>query len=236
MEIQQILTLLFTAVAVVLGVLILVKVNELITMLRTPIVKKLSPDMNLKPSSRHSIGAQEMASRGDRNTKDNRSNPNRDRSVVNKDSNRPDRPDRGERNDRPDRGMGQNRDRNNDRRNDRRNNNNRGDRPNRRPDFANAEFTPVETPVAAPAASGASESAPVSSSPVIHQEGRRPLAPRVPMNAPAAPAMESVSAAASVEVVGAEFDPSKVRYGRRNFVKKIPNVDEDSVPASAEVK
>jgi hypothetical protein len=129
MEIQQILTLLFTAVAVVLGVLILVKVNELITMLRTPIVKKLSPDMNLKPSSRHSIGAQEMASRGDRNTKDNRSNPNRDRSVVNKDSNRPDRPDRGERNDRPDRGMGQNRDRNNDRRNDRRNNNNRGDVP-----------------------------------------------------------------------------------------------------------
>lgn len=238
MEIQQTLTLLLAAAAVVLGVLILAKVSKLITMLRTPIVKKLSPDMNLKPSSRHPVGAQEMASRGDRHNKDNRNIQNRDRSVVvNKDNNnRPERTERPEqRPDRPDRGMGQNRDRNNGRndRNDRRNN--RGDRPNRRPDFANNDSAPVESSFQA--APVVSESAPASFAPAPIQEGRRPLAPRVPVNTPAAPVMESVAVAPVVEeVLGAEFDPSKVRYGRRNFVKKLPDVDGNDAPASTEAK
>ena len=86
MEIQLI-TLILAVIAVVLGVVILSKVNKLTTMLRTPIIKKLSPDMNLKPSSRHALSAQEMASRGDRNNKDNRNNSSsKDRN--NKDNNR----------------------------------------------------------------------------------------------------------------------------------------------------
>ena len=62
MEIQLI-TLILAVIAVVLGVVILSKVNKLTTMLRTPIIKKLSPDMNLKPSSRHALSAKEMADR-----------------------------------------------------------------------------------------------------------------------------------------------------------------------------
>ena len=62
---------------------------------------------------------------------------------------------------------------------------------------------------------------------------RRPLAPRIPVETPAAPAAEAAPAAPVVEAPAeapAEnvFDPSKVRYGRRNVIKKAPELSDDS--------
>ena len=66
MEIVQIVTLVVAFIAVVLSFATLQKVNKLMVMLRSPIVKKLSPDMNLRPSSRRPVTAQDMAARGER--------------------------------------------------------------------------------------------------------------------------------------------------------------------------
>lgn len=209
MEIQLI-TLILAVIAVVLGVIILSKVNKLTTMLRTPIIKKLSPDMNLKPSSRHAVSAQEMASRGDRNNKDNRNNSSsKDRN--NKDNNRPDRSNVNARNV-------------NDRR-DRRQNN-RNDR------LPRTETTPVQENI--PAFSSAEQPSQVQNQPRQPQpqpqvEARRPLTPRIQVEVPVAPVVSApIAAPVSAETAVNDFDPSKVRYGRRNVVKKLPELaDED---------
>lgn len=207
MEIQLI-TLILAVIAVVLGVVILSKVNKLTTMLRTPIIKKLSPDMNLKPSSRHALSAKEMASRGDRNNKDNRNNSSsKDRN--NKDNNRPDRSNANARNV-------------NDRR-DRRHNN-RNDR------LPRTETTPVQENI--PAFSSAEQPSPVQNQPkpqVQQPEARRPLTPRIQAEVPVAPVVSApIAAPVAAETAVNDFDPSKVRYGRRNVVKKLPELaDED---------
>ncbi|MBO4436888.1 MAG: hypothetical protein J5791_08410, partial [Fibrobacter sp.] len=64
-------------------------------------------------------------------------------------------------------------------------------------------------------------------------EARRPLAPRIPVETPAAPAVEAapaVAAPAAAEVAPVEttFDPSKVRYGRRNVIKKAPELADEA--------
>ena len=64
-------------------------------------------------------------------------------------------------------------------------------------------------------------------------EARRPLAPRIPVETPAAPAVEAAPAAPVAEApaeAAAEttFDPSKVRYGRRNVIKKAPELSEEA--------
>ena len=64
---ESYIALALSAIAVVLCIVILTKVNKILDNLHTPIVKKLTPDMNLRPSSRRSVSAQEMAQRGDRN-------------------------------------------------------------------------------------------------------------------------------------------------------------------------
>ena len=74
---MEYIALALSLVAVILCIVILTKVNKLLTMLRTPIFKKLTPDMNLKPSARRPISAQEMAQRGERNNKENRQNKER---------------------------------------------------------------------------------------------------------------------------------------------------------------
>ena len=74
---MEIITLACTLVVVVLCIVILAKVNKLLTMLRTPIFKKLTPDMNLKPASRRPISSQEMAQRGERNNRENRGGKDR---------------------------------------------------------------------------------------------------------------------------------------------------------------
>ncbi|MCK9181353.1 MAG: hypothetical protein M0P13_00535 [Fibrobacteraceae bacterium] len=221
----NILTLIVALVAAIVGVLVMAKVNKLITMLRTPIVNKVSADMNLRPSSRRPIGAAEMTSR---NNDRNNNRDNRD--------NRSDRHDRFSKDSRPDRGM--NRDRS-----DRRNSDHRGNRmDHRRPDFASAASNSIGNEKSAISAESPVEFAPAATSPEP-VEGRRPLAPRVQASVPQAPVESSPvpsfaaaeSSAEAVPTVGADFDPSKVRYGRRNFVKKLPEIDEASAPSEPNV-
>ena len=200
-------------VAVILCIVILSKVNKILDNLHTPIVKKLTPDMNLKPNSRRPVGAQEMAQRGDRNNKDH----GKDRQNNNKDA-------RGDKQAQP----AQNRDRN-EQRPDR---GQRRDRREGRPDRPRREFNkPAEA--AAPAAAPAAEQAPaVEAAAPAAAEARRPLAPRIPVETPAAPAVEAapVAAPAAAEVAPVEttFDPSKVRYGRRNVIKKAPELADEA--------
>src|SRR5574344_1685376 len=205
----QIITLILAVIAVVLGVIILSKVNKLTTMLRTPIVKKLSPDMNLKPSSRHAVSAQELASRGERNHKENRNNHSGQARIANKENNRTERSNTAARN-------------GNDRR-DRRHNN-RNDRTPR------PETTPVQENSSA--LSSAEQASPVQNQPkpqVQQPETRRPLTPRIQAEVPVAPVVSApIAAPVAAETAVNDFDPSKVRYGRRNVVKKLPELaDED---------
>ena len=200
-------------VAVILCIVILSKVNKILDNLHTPIVKKLTPDMNLKPNSRRPVGAQEMAQRGDRNNKDH----GKDRQNNNKDA-------RGDKQAQP----AQNRDRN-EQRSDR---GPRRDRREGRPDRPRREFNKPAAEAAAPAA--AAEQAPaVEAAAPAAAEARRPLAPRIPVETPAAPAVEAapaVAAPAAAEVAPVEttFDPSKVRYGRRNVIKKAPELADEA--------
>ncbi len=202
MEPISILALVLSLAAVILGVLILSKVNRLITMLRTPIVKKFSPDMNLKPSSRRPISAGEMASRGERNNSNKDSRPGKDRSKENNQNNRG--------NNRPSSDAPRDRDRM-DRRNNGRSNMN-GNR-SRRPEAPAGETfaAPQETPAAIET---------VPAVPVQASEGRRPLAPRVPVEASAPVQAETAPVVEADNIAASEFEPSKVRYGRRNVVKK----------------
>ena len=199
-------------VAVILSIVILTKVNKVLDNLHTPIVKKLTPDMNLKPNSRRPVSAQDMAQRGDRNNKDH----GKDR-QNNKEA-------RGDKQAQP----AQNRDRN-EQRGDR---GQRRDRREGRPDRPRREFNKPAAEAAAPAA--AAEQAPaVEAAAPAAAEARRPLAPRIPVETPAAPAVEAapaVAAPAAAEVAPVEttFDPSKVRYGRRNVIKKAPELADEA--------
>ena len=181
-------------------------------MLRTPIFKKLTPDMNLKPSARRPISAQEMAQRGER--KENRQNNNgKDRPAKENRENRAaqQQPSRDRNEQRPER---------NEQRPE------RGPRRDRRP---HREMN-AEAPVAS-AEQGTAPAAPAAEAPVA--EARRPLAPRIPVETPAAPAVEAAPVAPAAEApaeAAAEtvFDPSKVRYGRRNVIKKAPELSEEA--------
>ena len=207
---MEIIALALSLLAVILCIVILVKVNKLLTMLRTPIFKKLTPDMNLKPSARRPISAQEMAQRGG-NNKENRQNKERpnnnnkdNRNQQQAQAHAPATRDRNEQQQRPERGPRRER------------------RPERLHREANAE---------APVAEQAAPVAPAAEAPVA--EARRPLAPRIPVETPAAPAVEAAPVAPVAEApaeAAAEtaFDPSKVRYGRRNVIKKAPELSEEA--------
>lgn len=209
---MEYITLVLAAVAVVLALVVLSKVNKLITMLHTPIVKRVS-DTNLKPN-RHPVSAQEMTPRNnDRHDNGGRSNERRERGNA-ANSNRQERGFNRDRNGRGDR-------RGNDRRNDRR-----------------RDFTPES---AAPAPVESAPVAPATPAPVVPEtiseaprtEGRRPLPPRVQATLPEAPVPTPVASAAPAPAVEqenpvAEFEPSKVRYGRRNVMKKIPLEEESA--------
>ena len=205
---MEYITLALAAIAVILGIVILSKVNKLITMLHTPIVKRVS-DTNLKPN-RHPVSAQDMAARNNDRRENNRNNDRRERGNSGN-ANRQER--------------SFNRDRN-DRRNDRRNGRNEV-RSGRR-DFAQPETTPVAAPVDnVPSAPVDPVPAPAVEETPRVEGGRRALPPRIHVTLPEAPvAAPAAPAAAEVETtLGAEFDPAKVRYGRRNVVKKIPVED-----------
>lgn len=209
---MEYITLVLAAVAVVLGLVVLSKVNKLITMLHTPIVKRVS-DTNLKPN-RHPVSAQEMTSRNnDRHDNGARGNDRRERGNA-ANAGRQERSFNRDRNGRGDR-------RGNDRRND------------RRREFA-PEATasaPVESAPVAPVAPAPAAPETVSEAP--RTEGRRPLPPRVQATLPEVPAPTPVAPAAPAPAVepenpAPEFEPSKVRYGRRNVMKKIPLEEESA--------
>ena len=191
-------------VAVILSIVILTKVNKVLDNLHTPIVKKLTPDMNLKPNSRRPVSAQDMAQRGDRNNKEARGDKQA-QPAQNRDRNEQ-RSDRGPRRDRRE---------------------GRPDRPRREFNKPAAEAAAPAEAVQAPATEAA---APVAT------EARRPLAPRIPVETPAAPAAPAVEApvaapaAAEAPVIATptEFDPNKVRYGRRNVIKKLPELADEA--------
>ncbi|NLO24089.1 MAG: hypothetical protein GX116_07165 [Fibrobacter sp.] len=187
MEIQ-IITLLIALIALIISVIILTKVNRLLFMLRSPIVKKLSPDLKLKSASRHLLSAQEMAIRDEQNNRkqhSNKSNAGRVRSERPKSANR----------------------------NEKRSN---------KPERSSRREKPMHS-------SSKTEKNEESSS--RSDFSRRPLAPRTQNEAPVAsenPAPKPSSQITSAETVAQEFSPSKVRYGRRNVVKKVPELaDED---------
>ena len=92
---------------------------------------------------------------------------------------------------------------------------------------AEAQAASSEAPVTQPAEVAA---------PAAAAEGRRPLAPRIPVETPAAPVSAPVAPAApvaaatepAVEVAETTFDPAKVRYGRRNVIKKAPELSDEA--------
>ena len=209
---MEYIALALSLVAVILCIVILTKVNKLLTMLRTPIFKKLTPDMNLKPNSRRPISAQEMAQRGEKSNKENRQNNNgKDRPAKENRENRAAQPNAG--------------------RNEQRDNrNNRRDRREGRPERPRREIN--EAQGAAEAVAQAPVASPVEAQAPAAPAERRPLAPRIPVETPAAPAAApvaapAVEASAVVETVETTFDPSKVRYGRRNVIKKAPELADE---------
>lgn len=201
METIQVVTLVAALIAVVLSALTLRKVNKLMVMLRSPIVKKLSPDMNLRPSSRRPVSAQDMAARGERQ-KESRQTKEPQQRQNNK----------------------ENRETANNQRRERRNNN-RNEARHRR-EVPAVEKVPAAVEPAAEAVSPIVIPEPTSV-PVQEQPVRRPLPPRIAKEsvpevapeAPQAPAPAVVEAAAAVA-------PEKLRYGRRNVVRKVPELDE----------
>lgn len=214
-------------VAVILCIVILTKVNKLLTMLRTPIFKKLTPDMNLKPGARRAVNAQEMAQRGERNNKENRQKENKERPAKENRENRENK-------------TAAQQPARNEQRAERNERGNRRDRREGRPERPRREFNAAPAEAAAPAAAETAAPAAVEA-PVAE---RRPLAPRIPVETPAAPAVEAPAAApvaapavapvaapavneAEIAPVETTFDPTKVRYGRRNVIKKAPELADD---------
>ncbi len=202
MEIAQFVTLAAALVSVVLSLIVLQKVGKLMTMLRTPVVKKLSPDMNLRPSSRRPINAQEMATRGER--KDNRQAKDAQR-QNNKETRE-----------------GQNNAQN--MRRDRRRNEQRP--PRREVPTIEKQQLPVEEVVKPVQTNSVPEKEQVVSE---KEMTRRPLPPRIaPESVPAVPAKEVVAQepAPAVTEAAAAVAPEKVRYGRRAAVRTAPELEE----------
>lgn len=237
---MEYITLLLLVANIGLVVYALTRINALYLELRTPIVKKLSSDMNLKPSnSRRPVGPQEMAARQGNNGRDNRnagSNSSKDRS---KDSRGTERREAqaavaapaGESRE-PREGRDRNRegrDRNRDSRDRNRGRDNRDRNRERRPqEIMGNEGSSEST-------SEFASTAPVTERPVNEGrpafEARRPLEPRFQPEVQASEASVAPVVAPVVESSEApEFDPSKMRHGRRSMVKKAPAF-EDSAPA-----
>lgn len=245
---MDIITLLLLLANTGLVIYALIRINALYVELRTPIVKKLNPDMNLKSSnSRRPVGPQEMAARQGNNNRDNRNNSlnqNKDRQKDNR-GDRPQQPvaqqpsqaaaqgeaPRGENRDRDRNRDGRRDDRNRDGRNrdGRRDDRNRDGRDrNRRPQEMMGNDVGAET-----ATTDASAEAPVTERVVSEGrpsfEGRRPLEPRFqPEVSVATESVSESTAPVAVESEAPEFDPSKMRHGRRSMVKKSPAFEEDA--------
>jgi len=243
-----ILVLVVLAIVLVLNLVILVKILGVTRMLRTPEVKKLNPDFNkqgrrvnlqdVRPGQsrdnrpqqnpqRSSLpgsaprpqgGTPEQGRDGSRDNRDGRVDRNRD-GRGDRDRNRDGRGDR---------------DRNRDGRGDRdRNRDGRGDR-SRRPEMqSNESAEQVQGSQAYASELGASvaQSAPAVSETQVQRpsfEGRRPLEPRTqePEVVLSQGSLEATQAPESSATESADFDPSRMRHGRRTIVRKPLLVDE----------
>lgn len=222
----------------VLNLVILVKVGNVIRMLRTPEVKKLNPDFN-KQGRRVNLQDSRPGQNPSRDNRNPQQNPQRGsfqqgsrpgqpagQADAGRDQQRRDgRPDRGDRNDR-DRNRGD-RDRN---RGDR--DRNRGDRDrSRRSEIYGNESAEHQSAAATEPENSSQVQAP-SSEPQIG--GRRPLETRntEPAYAPAESSAPA-SAESGASEGGAEFDPSRIRHGRRPIVKKTPGMESEAPATNA---
>lgn len=241
MESIQYIILAISAAILAISALVLVKVNEVARELRTPVVKKLNPDF-----SKQARKVQVPENRGNNPNRDNRPLQQGQRPAAQGQQNgqpsaRPqqsgeNRDNRGERNDRNrdnrgDRNRDNRGDRNRDNRGERRDN--RGER-NRRPEIMGNESA-ESSPSLADEASTESVLTQRTIEVRPTSEGRRPLEPRTTEVAPVA-SVSSVSAESSVAPAATEsvdFDPSRMRHGRRPQLRRNPALDDVAPEAPA---
>lgn len=232
---------LMLAVVLVLNLVILVKITTILRELRTPVVKKLNPDFNKqgrrvnlqdsRPQNKDNRPQQSSQRpgqpginngprpQGEQNRDNREGRDNRDRNRDGRDNRDRNRDGRDGRDNRSRDG----RDRNRDGRDNR-------DR-NRRPQeiYGNDSAEAATQPVVAEPAQNFSTEISMGRPPL---EGRRPLDTR--NSEP--PVMETPVQAAFTDAPAAsespEFDPSRMRHGRRTVVRK-PLAVEDSAPAAS---
>lgn len=256
MEIHFYVLYVLSGISIILGALALYKIKTAIYLLEQPVVKKMSPQLNLKPikvdqvdgdtarnqprSNGTSVGRGpgRPEGRDDRppreGSRDGRDRaPRSDREGSGDRGPRPegDRGPRSDRGDRGDRFGGRDRDRGP--RNDRGDRGDRGDRPPRR-EFSGSEREPAQAdaaprPAAAPSADH-SAGAPLAP--------RRPLPSTVDHDAEHKPTPISEMGAPAVNEVGAADpffgrDDSDIQHGRRTQLKKKPKFEADEVEEKA---
>jgi hypothetical protein len=232
MDTVHIITCVLSLAALVVALLILSRVNALFKELRTPIVKKFSPDMNLRRDARKPVSQQDLAARGKQEPREERK-PRGERQERANRGDRPQgaRPERTERSDRPQRQDRQNRF-----------NKPQGAISNEGKLLSDSVPDAGLSVDAAQAAAGVLPAAPAPVIAAAPTEGRRPLAPRSPSShpapahsAPVAPvAVQAAPAPVAPQGEGEEaplsFDRSKMSFGRRSQVKKevVPEAAEEA--------
>lgn len=242
-------TLLLAAV-LVLCLVILAKISKILNELRTPVVKKLNPEFN-KQGRRVNLQDNRPQNRDNR-PQQNQQRPGTpgagprpqggapEQNRENRD-NRDNRDNRGDR-DRNRDGRGD-RDRNRDGRGDRDRNrdgrrDNRGDRDrNRRPSeiFGNESAESATQPSVE--GTSAPVEAPVQRSPYDSRpnlEGRRPLETRNTEPAVVESSYQAPAASEASTSDAPEFDPSRMRHGRRTVVRKVAGLEPEAAPATPE--
>jgi hypothetical protein len=222
---MEIANLIVSVATLALVIYTLTRVNALFRELRTPIVKKFSPELNLRRDSRKPVSPQDLAGRSSSSGKDSGEGRNKQRGERSERPQRGDKPQgagRGERAPRQD----------------------RSGRFNKPQGAVSNEAAPLLSDTVAGAAPSVSLAAAAPSHAVSSHaapsEGRRPLTPRAPGQAAPAPVMHSAPEAAPAAPVAVaapagdgeeapiSFDRSKMNFGRRNQVKK------EVVPEGAE--
>jgi hypothetical protein len=227
-----IIILAISVVSLAISVYLALKMKTISYMLEQPIVKKMSPQLKLKPVKLDELLAernrqQQPQNRDLRQQGESRNNP-RHGTPRNESDRRPDlNRDRQDR--RPERGEGD-RNRNSDRFRDRDRNRDRSDRPQygggeRRP----REFT--DNRESAPSPAPVTQMEPQRSEPPALQEHETPLSPRRPLQATvdAEARSESPTPLIDSEPGPAGFGDGDIQHGRRMQLKKKPRFDETEV-------
>jgi hypothetical protein len=220
MDTLTLLILTFVAISVVLNILVLSRLSAIANMLRSPKVKRLSQEMNLKSQSKSFPKDVRARNRNDKPEQRNE---------------RSDRNDRGD--NRRDGGRDNNRNRNPNSnpnpRNQRNDRNGAGRRPNRT-NSTPQEMMNNDSDTSAPASNSSENSAPAVETRNINSAstanntnaGRPQLAPRgVDANAQVEPSNKPSVNVESQDSSHNE-DTRNIRHGRRTQIKKAPMLDE----------